>query len=362
MGLKVSPSIAKRERFKARVTTALKQAQAMVLGRKPGRGRVDHDLILLADKFRTTTRLPVYEKDNDVVTKYVDRAGVMTSRANAEVLMLVAEKCRGIEPLLWLEPVMKGLLPPGIVGYDLAACMEINPSGLPLSVLYGGAGSDASNVLLVANPHRVLMVNTPTTYHFLPEAVSQWDSIPSRDPVKFSVGYTVAPEKNRWDYAVMFVRELKAMGVAREDVVSVQKVDDARAVGAKIVFKWRHPAQKKKVERTFTLIHENIAGIETWKTRPEDLIGGGIDVYFERAANEIPGEYDRFLPSIARSITSGGCMVLDNPGMSVYLPEKSLAEGIFSKPYSTEWMNWWEQFIPRTGPYGWMLEIWRKVV
>jgi len=361
MALRVPRSIAGRERFKTRVMNALRQTQEMVSGRKFRGGSVDSDLVFLADKFRAAPRMDVAEMDADVVTNYLDYRGVMTSRANADVLMLISAKSRRIEPWMWMQPVWGGLLPAGIVGFDLAECREINPYGLPLSVLYGGAGSDASNVLLATNGTKVIMVNLPNSYHLLPEKVSQWDSIPPGEPCKFHYGYTVSTQHRMRDYAQMFVGELKAMGVEKDDVVRVRKIDVGEVTGAEIVFRWRHPSQKKKVERTFTLLNEDMTNFGKWGEGAVGILGGGIDVYFERAASRMPKSHDRYLLSVARSVTNDGYLVLDDPMNYTDTPDTHLERGLFSKPYTTGWMDWWERFIPRTTPYGWRQELRRKL-
>jgi len=336
----------------------------MLLGRTPAKGRVDSDLAFLASKFAAASKITgaVREEDADVELNYINCEGVVKSRAKAEVLMLVSSKIGRTEPWLWMKPTSKWLLQSGVVGYDLALCREINPSGYPMSVLYAGAGSDVSNVLLATDANKVLMVNLPTTYHQLPEAVSQWDSIPAGDPMKFNLGYTISVANTTSDYARKLVGELKAIGVDRKDVISIKKSDDALKDGSRIVFKWRHPAHSKKTLRTFTFIHEDIRKFSGWRKRAEDILPEGISIYFERAANEIPQDYDKFLSTVGASVNCAGMMVLDSSEGYVYAPGHELAGGLFAKPYKTDWMAWWEQFVPRISSYGWKLEIRRKEV
>ncbi|MDD5680780.1 MAG: hypothetical protein PHI59_06030, partial [Candidatus Omnitrophica bacterium] len=206
------------------------------------------------------------------------------------------------------------LLHPAYVGHDIAVCNVVNPTHETGKVaVYGGAGADISNFLLSTDATEAYFVNVNRIDHSgLETAVLDWDNIGEGYS---DIAYSEIKRKNGYGdintlmglEAWRVIQELKAMKAENVRVIETSNTEPAQ-----IKFEWQYPGASEKKTYTITFITADITKPDEYPQKLNDVLDGGIDVYYQRAGMDIPKKYASFMPRIGSSVKNGGYAITDD--------------------------------------------------
>jgi hypothetical protein len=211
------------------------------------------------------------------------------------------------------RPVRFGLLGEVYAQYAEQARQILNPGGGDYTILYGGAGADVSNALLLSHFTRAFFVSpnpglTIDDLNQLRERGIQPSSDYARE--KFKDGYADGGHfigKQQW--LCSLATELQGMGIAPSSVETFQW---NRRRG--IRFQWKAPNESSPRKREIIFIDEDI-------TQPDDyadVLNERFDLYLQRAGAMIPWQYQDnncFINTITRSMNRGALFATDDFAM-----------------------------------------------
>ena len=225
------------------------------------------------------------------------------------------------------------------IKYDMAVKDMINPTDKSLRALYGGAGTDLTNFLFSTNADTGYFVS------FYGDLKTWKVKECLEDPQYLDNGYIrdldpVYPiDKKRFGYTVVssLRKRISKYDVGEyigiEEDVSWKRVIaslayelhmlNARSVevddvngSIKISFKWAYPG---KGERTYsvTLINADITRPKKYPDILREVLAGGIDVYYQKAGQNIPGAYsvkgeNNFIRVLRENMNPGAFFVTDD--------------------------------------------------
>ncbi|MBU4376846.1 MAG: hypothetical protein KKD29_05130, partial [Candidatus Omnitrophica bacterium] len=264
------------------------------------------------------------------------------------------------------------ILQPAYAGHDIAVCNVVNPNHEAGKVaVYAGSGADVINFGLSLDATEGYFVDyfAPSRLE-LENALANWYDIGSDI---LDTRYT--SNKRFFGYAQTLqtasglaravILELKAIGVKREDVF----IEETDAGSARIRFKWAYPGSLEK-EYTITFISGDITYPQIYSEELNAVLSRGIDVYYQRAALDVPKEYASFISYIGDAIKTGGYCVTDDysfSGDTPSNPEPYLeANGsLFThdEELKSLSMDKWKDILQKMGssPYGWHVKIRQKL-
>jgi selenocysteine lyase/cysteine desulfurase/tetratricopeptide (TPR) repeat protein len=208
------------------------------------------------------------------------------------------------------RPVKKGLLGSVFVLHDMAVKNVVNPDNKLLVGVYGGSGADVSNFLLSTNAEVGYFVDSG----YGPDNAEKFETVADKyKDSKRRLGYAHVGNI-RYRYFEAIIAELEAIGVSQADIESIKAkkqiyIDsDGNAV---IEFDWAYPGEEPK-RRKIYLVKANIADVSTYPEFLNEVLSGGIDLYYQRAGMEIASEYEKFINKITSSLKAGGYLITDS--------------------------------------------------
>ncbi|MDD4956949.1 MAG: hypothetical protein PHQ61_04800 [Candidatus Omnitrophica bacterium] len=262
--------------------------------------------------------------DQDI--RCYDRDGQLTKRGVLQICEFVGKYYDKFRSFLDVRPSENALLAPCYVGHDQAVKRVVNPDNLPMTGLYAAAGADISNFLLSTNCTTGIFVDsTEITENRLRKACSTW-SCPLWDDqyaaYKYEFGFGKAallhnPRMGIW-MEDRIIQELHSIGVERSDILGIDEVSifPGGPNRVSIRFLWAYPGEGKKERRIIYVP----AAIHKPLEYPDDLNEllarrgsmGLLDMYYQRAAMDVPNQYVYFLGKIAAAIKPGGFVITDD--------------------------------------------------
>ncbi len=242
------------------------------------------------------------------------------------------------------SPAVKNkLLGAPFVEHDLAVRDVVNPRGAPLTVLYGGAGADVSNVMLTWSPSRVYMVapypglSTELLRAALSGGPPPTDTDYSKE--KFLTGFSrrtflSAPS----NLAVALAIEIAALGVPPQAV-------EVLTIGGRPAVRFPWEGRPRTVVFHDGLL-EDTAGYQ-------DILDGGLDGFYTRAGMSLARAYaqeNSYLTAVAAACRPDARFVTDD---SVWQDTWVSRDYGADFPFPAE-----ELPIPRENVWGPMLDDW----
>ncbi|MEI6863129.1 MAG: hypothetical protein WCK38_01870, partial [Candidatus Omnitrophota bacterium] len=192
-----------------------------------------------------------------------------------------------------------------------------------IRAVYGGAGTDISNFLLSTNAAEGAFIARYKGLKQLDLERGRSLLASFRKNLPMNANYVV--EKRRAGYAAntgvgwgirdiveQAVFELAFLGI---DDFTVRTDDNGRP---EIVFMWAYPGQASKT-RVIVFVDEDV----TDPAKYIDILKKPIDIYYQRAAENIPGDYTKgncFINKIADSMREGGYFITDDYTTAVGYP------------------------------------------
>ncbi|RKY41225.1 MAG: hypothetical protein DRP85_06940 [Candidatus Makaraimicrobium thalassicum] len=228
------------------------------------------------------------------------------------------------------RPVDAGLLHKAHVKYDMAVKRVVNPDDKPLRALYGAAGADVSNFLLSTNASEGYFVSF---YRGVFRQLSEKHlkrCFQGKDPDKYikkhldrdrykgkflgGFANSATFDSNPRTIVAALAFELRSMGV---DLRTVQ-VDSDHGY-PRITFRWGYKGAEEQI-RAITFVNADVRRPEEY----QDLLEGKeIDVYYQRAGNELAEEYskgkDGYIYVMNSHLKPGGYFITDD---YVYSPKR----------------------------------------
>ncbi len=282
------------------------------------------------------------------------------------------------------------VLSPAYIAYSMELKKQVNPDNRPLVAVYGGAGSDISSFLLSTNATEGYFVEgAPVDAKKLKKWIEEdWGKVELNDGYMQRKRFRGFGESRDLGKSLEYriAQELKAMRVNPKTIhISVKDVEDRRTLFmgrhdpnpkkyVKIEFDWTYPGVQES-KYSITYIPESIFDIATYHREIErslldKVLGRGIDVYYQRAGEDIAEIYEHLMPVLGKVLRPGGCIVSDNCKNTKMTERES---GIVDpKPFleqngdkfevvpPTLLMDWWTVIMPSCTPYGSKMNVLRK--
>jgi GNAT superfamily N-acetyltransferase len=220
------------------------------------------------------------------------------------------------------RPSEAKLLHPVYISDDMAIRAMVNPDSLPLTAVYGGAGTDISNFLLstdategyfVSHNEDLKVFEAPEIDAYMsledPDGVND---IPEADAMvyrrKFSLGFSTAWNIISADERILALAlELEAIGASDVKV-------DLHEGFPRLSFKWAYYGERQK-EREITFIEADMTDPASYPPLLGKVFERGVDIYYQRAALRMPKAYleeNNFIEYIHGHLKGGGFFVTDD--------------------------------------------------
>lgn len=247
------------------------------------------------------------------------------TRPSSELKKRAAENMRGIMEITGdfdTRPYEAGLLHPAYIEDSTEIKAIVNPESAPITVLYGGAGTDISTFLLSTNAVNGYFVshNEDLQAFTIPD-LEKYKMLENEQAAKdlrdndtldyhrkFTLGFSPAWSIITTEERVSALAiELYAIGAS--DIA----VDDHDG-SPRIKFKWAYHGESAK-ERAITFIEADITDVGSYPPILERVLSEGIDIYYQRAGLRIPGAYidaGGFIGHIHGHMRRGGAFVTDD--------------------------------------------------
>jgi hypothetical protein len=192
-----------------------------------------------------------------------------------------------------------------LVNYYREFQRRINPSGRNFTVVYGGAGTDISSLLLATGFSRAYFINDhPVSLSRLSQLKEQWYSTLEAHHESYIACKRVTGAPGTSDIKQgaeeLLILELRLMGIDKDDV----QVDEENS---RLLF--RVPGESGQREIIF--INSDVLALSkdnAFKSKLE----AGIDAYFQKGAEILPSSYDKYLADVGSWLRPGGYMMLNN--------------------------------------------------
>jgi hypothetical protein len=257
------------------------------------------------------------------------------------------------EPLLGMlerlkldqRPVAAGLFDLPYAGYLSALKEIVNPGNKSLLAIYGAMGADISSILYATNATTIVGVDTTSMdikefknwlkkYNDFEVTAKATKSVPTRRNqgqqisseelheklslyffTKRTTGGAMSYESDMPLAEVKILAELRALEVEKKSI-SIHEENGA----LKLSFDWAYKNDKPK-KREIVFIVADLLNTRLYPALLNDLLKGGIDVYFQKAAFNLPSRYSDYLPTFASALRHGGYLMtadtaLMKPGSS----------------------------------------------
>jgi hypothetical protein len=191
----------------------------------------------------------------------------------------------------------------------------VNPNNEPKTAIYGASGADITNFLLSTNATSGYFIDRlDLAYNALQTEIAKLNAgeeitMVSLYRSKYDNGFAIVGAVNSTNYHKIIVQELKALGVT--NVILSQTASGY----AKITFNWIYPGTTtaKQYEITFfTGLAIDLTDPAAYPQELNAVLNQGIDIYYQRAALDIPNRYAYFMPRIGSSLRVGGYAVSDD--------------------------------------------------
>lgn len=271
-----------------------------------------------------------------------------------------------------LSLVKKGFVDESTAAIFMAHRVKINPEGKPLKGLYGAPAADFKGVLLATDADEVYMADQRL---ISAEKLRQvWEGSVKLDKLKANV-FKKALEARRkagwWhvnDFETLaeelIVFELKSLGVASDKV----KIGVNSAGDVIIRFPWAYPGARPR-HRVFTYIGADIMKRPDERSLLHKLLQpGGVDFYFQKAAVDLMGKMEGYIPMIAEAagkflLISPTEPFLCNLGMGSRLAAILQPKFTLDQEVNGEYAKYFEnpeKWEEKKHPYDWYLEYWKR--
>jgi Zn-dependent protease/ubiquinone/menaquinone biosynthesis C-methylase UbiE len=221
-----------------------------------------------------------------------------------------------------IRPSEAGLLHPVYISDDMTIKAIVNPDSLPLTAVYGAAGTDISNFLLstdategyfISHNEDLQVFEAPDidAYRALedPNAadyISEFDEMTYKH--KFNQGFSTAWNIISADEKILALAlELEAIGASDVKV-------DLHEGSPRIRFNWAYYGGQQK-EREITFIEADMTEPASYPELLRKVFEKGVDIYYQRAALRMPKTYineNNYIKYIHTHLTSGGFFVTDD--------------------------------------------------
>lgn len=284
------------------------------------------------------------------------------------------------------QKIFNYLLAEPYIMHDIAVKEQVNLGDKELVGAYGCSGGDIYNAFKSTNASTIYLIDETEvdmenlkyywkerwssleyddySYDIRSGTISEYNSF------KYKNGYAkVGSIKDSSTMALAVARELKALGVAKKDLIDIKKDEDGNL---NIVFKWKYNKYSPERIRTAIFIKADITKI------PRELnekFRGKLDFYYQRAAmsetSSVPAKYPEFITIISEWIREGGFMITDdqNADDEDFGPILEDILKDFVLIGTTDNMNLWAQEIiayqhavfGRKNLYGWSVNIRQKI-
>jgi len=309
-------------------------------------------------------------------------ADITPDAAEADSARRILEE-RVVKNTLDMRPIKSGLMGGRFVGLAMATKELLNPDNRPIRVLSGASGSDVSDLFLSTNAAVTVLVDS---LNFEPYRRGKGYNFDIHDRYlehKRRRGFIYGSHMSKTPVLNGIIGELSMMGVAGEEIEEI-KDDWARICNGdhstkrlsregmdsgrfayRIRFDWAYPGEDPK-EREVIYIQENMEYIRDSMPAIRRMAGGGLDGYYQRAAQNLPKSYNRYIGDVASAITANGFIATDdhdNDGMdhSVLKMAAIRYMGFRSRPPSAEMKRWAGLVRTSAGAYadgyGWEISI-----
>ncbi|MCQ9206630.1 MAG: 50S ribosomal protein L11 methyltransferase [Omnitrophica bacterium] len=216
------------------------------------------------------------------------------------------------------RPVNAGLLHSVYAMHDMAVRQVVNPGNMPLRAVYGAAGANVSNFLLSTNATEGYFVSN---YHGISiedlkiledeRYFSEYykDYVVLYTQYKFRHGYAAGYDLDTKEKIIgALAAELNGLGVSKVKI-------ETNGTCPMIRFKWSYKGANQQ-DYAITFIDADITKPENYMDTVRELSEfGKIDLYYQRAAQEVPITYTEpscFLYEMHELLNEGGFFVTDD--------------------------------------------------
>ncbi len=250
------------------------------------------------------------------------------------------------------------LLHPWFVRYNEALRETVNPRNKSVTVAYGGAAADVSSVLLTTGFTRALWINrVAVSADKLREAVGRWDTpldgVEKYFSDKFSNGFSFGEVDGKIED--FLVQELKAMGVDRD---SLDVITDEETGNPLLTFAFPGESAKRQI----VFIKEDIKQLSPGFI---NRFKGRIDIYYDKASQNLFYENPSLVNTVASLIKSGGFFVA-NAATTRQSSFKTLISGSLGNAFRSvtdgnkDMAGLKAQRSVGQERYGWEMDVWQS--
>jgi len=285
------------------------------------------------------------------------------------------------------RPVSSGLLGAAYVGHDMAVKKVLNPSNVPFTVLYGGAGADISNLLLSTNATKAYFVsNDYRPYPDMAVAGMEPEEALARYKAEKRIkGYGSTHYMKMAGFLKVLLLELASIGIPAGQVADIEEDymkitagrkdtkylsatqdEDSAALIYTLKFRWAYPGEEEK-DREIIFIECDMTQPGRYPDILREAIREKFNAYYQRAGQTMADSYTAFLAEAAKGIAAGGFVVTDDRAYlrATEADNKAIRRGIlaslgFAELPPSEDMRKWEERILAVNSgtrYGWDVAI-----
>ena len=207
---------------------------------------------------------------------------------------------------------------------------RLNPESDKFVVAYGAPGADISCLYFMTDFTKAYFVDKrAVSFRQLRSSIRKWDPTNSETSYfksKYELGYAQSDNIEDLTPAFCIVQELRAMGVAQEDVAVFNRGELDKDDTSEDEFdqgylrlKFRFPGDNKY--RKIVFIRQDLRTLSN-NTLLNNKMKSRVDAYCEKAGLSLAHNYFRYLNTIGNWIKDNGAMIL-NP----YIPEDRYSSG-----------------------------------
>ncbi len=179
-----------------------------------------------------------------------------------------------------------------------------------LTALYAGSGSDIRSFLFSFNAAKAYFVDSSPLDA---RKFFQGAPLPGRAELsiyehkKKRLGFGPSEATQMDDIGSKIIRELQELGAQMQSEDITENTDGSIS----IKFQWAYPGQKPR-EYAITFISVDITKPDRYPQRLKDVLGQGIDIYYQKSGYHMLEKSDSFMPLIASRIKPGGFSITDD--------------------------------------------------
>jgi hypothetical protein len=218
--------------------------------------------------------------------------------------------------MLDLDLRMLVVLKTEAIGYYMEMCKQVNPHHRPATAIYGMGSSDVSSALLAMDPTTLVMLNPrPLDLKkirlYADKGMRDRASLEEANKMNLKAyfdhkrlvgGYNVLNLSLR-NLELCLMVELEKLGI---DTANIHIEEAPEFKGFRLKFDWQYRSQEKK-EYHVIFSECQLTIPATYPKGLNQLLEGGIDFFFMKAAGEVPVTYDKWLSRFV--VKPGGFML-----------------------------------------------------